>query len=226
MIYFVRHGATAWNENRDENGNKNPRYQGRKDLSLNEKGITQAKDVAQKLKEIKFDKVFCSPLKRAKETCEIISDDNIVFDDRIIERDFGELTGKTKRDFDYAGFWNLSGKQDYNGAETIKDVEKRVFNFLDELKNDKDKNILVVAHSGIGRVMMSYFYGVPEDGDYLKFDISNGQAVLFDYDRVSSRDEASLIVKDIKKDIIKKRTQLEVRHNLKDSKTNIVFGEN
>jgi len=224
MIYFVRHGATSWNENRDENGNKNPRYQGRKDLSLNEKGIAQAKDVAQKLKDLKFDKVFCSPLKRAKETCEIICNDNIIFDDRIIERDFGELTGKTKKDFDYAGFWNLSGKQDYNGVETIKDVEKRVFNFLDELKENKNENILVVAHSGIGRIMMSYFYGVPENGDYLKFDISNGQAILFDYDMVSSRDESKVIVKDIKRDIIKKKINLEENQNLKTSKKD-VFGE-
>ena len=224
MIYFVRHGATAWNENRDENGNKNPRYQGRRDLSLNEKGIVQAKDVAQKLKELKFDKVFCSPLKRAKETCEIICNNNIIFDDRIIERDFGELTGKTKKDFDYAGFWNLSGKQDYNGAETIKDVEKRVFDFLDELKKDKDKNILVVAHSGIGRIMMSYFYGVPENGDYLKFDISNGQAVLFDYDRIVKKDKSKDILDHVKKDAI--RRKVEEKEKFIGSTKNAAFGEN
>ena len=224
MIYFVRHGATSWNENRDENGNKNPRYQGRKDLSLNEKGIAQAKGVAQKLKDLKFDKVFCSPLKRAKETCEIICNDNIIFDDRIIERDFGELTGKTKKDFDYAGFWNLSGKQDYNGAETIKDVEKRVFNFLDELKENKNENILVVAHSGIGRIMMSYFYGVPENGDYLKFDISNGQAILFDYDRIVKKDKSKDILDHVKKDAI--RRKVEEKEKFIGSTKNAAFGEN
>jgi len=226
MIYFVRHGATSWNDNIDENGNKNPRYQGRKDLSLNEKGILQAKEVAQKLEGIKFDEVFCSPLKRAKETCEIICDNDIIFDERIIERDFGELTGKTKKDFDYAGFWNLGSKQNYQGAETIKDVETRVFNFLDEIKKDSDKNILVVAHSGIGRIMMSYFYGVPKDGNYLKFDITNGQVVKFNYDMVKSQDEASSILEHIKKDVIKRKFQEEDKKEFFREDKNLAFGEN
>ncbi|MBR1925468.1 MAG: histidine phosphatase family protein [Clostridia bacterium] len=225
MIYFVRHGATSWNENVDENGNKNPRYQGRKDLSLNEKGISQAKEVAQKLQGINFDEVFCSPLKRAKETCEIIYDDNIIFDDRIIERDFGELTGKTKKDFDYAGFWNLSGKQDYQGAETIKDVEKRVFDFLDELKQDSDKNILIVAHSGIGRIMMSYFYGVPKDGNYLNYDIKNGQVLQFDYDMVSSRDESEDVLEHVKRNAIKRKVQIDEKQKIYTTQS-AVWGEN
>ena len=42
MLYFVRHGSTDWNENKDVNGNKDPKCQGRIDLPLNDTGIQQA----------------------------------------------------------------------------------------------------------------------------------------------------------------------------------------
>ena len=57
MIYFVRHGQTDWN--------KIGRIQGHTDIPLNKLGEEQALIVKEKLKEIKFDKVFSSPLKRA-----------------------------------------------------------------------------------------------------------------------------------------------------------------
>ena len=53
MIYIVRHGQTNWNLEK--------RNQGRKDIELNEKGILQAKETAEKLKDKKFDIVYSSP---------------------------------------------------------------------------------------------------------------------------------------------------------------------
>ena len=49
MIYFVRHGSTDWNENKNSQGIKEPKCQGRVDLELNEKGISQAKDLRARL---------------------------------------------------------------------------------------------------------------------------------------------------------------------------------
>ena len=59
MIYFVRHGSTDWNENLNEKGLKDPKCQGRADLDLNEKGILQAKQLAEQLKNVKFAKNQC-----------------------------------------------------------------------------------------------------------------------------------------------------------------------
>ena len=88
MIYFVRHGATDWNENKNTQGQKDPKCQGRADLDLNEKGVEQAKQTAEKLKGIKFDRVICSPLKRAKQTLDIIytGETPVELDERVIER--------------------------------------------------------------------------------------------------------------------------------------------
>ena len=60
MIIVVRHGQTDWNLEK--------RYQGRMDIELNGTGIKQATEISLKLSNIKFDKVFSSPLKRAYAT--------------------------------------------------------------------------------------------------------------------------------------------------------------
>ena len=86
MIYLTRHGQTDWNVQK--------KVMGRCDEPLNEKGREQAKQTKELLSDINFDLIICSPLLRAKETAQIINQDRnikIEYDDRIIERDFGEL---------------------------------------------------------------------------------------------------------------------------------------
>ena len=173
MIYFVRHGSTEWNDNRNSNGTKDPKCQGRIDLPLNEAGIKQAMLTKETLKNVKFNKIICSPLLRARQTCDIVSNGTakIEIDDRLIERDFGEFEGLTRSEFDFNGFWNSNSSQKFNHAETIKDVEIRVFELLNELKQNPNDNILLVSHGGVGCVLMSYFKGKPKDGNYLTFEI-------------------------------------------------------
>ena len=106
MLYFVRHGATDWNEHVNEQGIKDPKCQGRADIELNQTGIEQAMQTAKELKGHKFDRVICSPLTRTRQTCKIIyhGDTPVEIDDRIIERDLGEFEGKTKSEFDFYTF--------------------------------------------------------------------------------------------------------------------------
>ncbi len=92
IIYIVRHGQTDYNVE--------GRYGGRIDVPLNDTGIKQAQELHEKLKDIKFDLVYSSPLQRAIKTAEIICDNEIIKDDRIIERDNGELEGKLKTEID------------------------------------------------------------------------------------------------------------------------------
>ena len=191
MIYFVRHGSTDWNENVNAQGVKEPKCQGRADLDINAKGILQAEQASQQLKNVKFDRVICSPLKRARHTLDIIYHGNISteFDERVIERDFGEYEGLTRAEFDFKGFWNLNSNQKFKSAESIKDVERRVFSLLNELKDDPNKKILIVSHGGVGCVMMSYFKGIPEDGNYLSFEIPNGKPLILDFNEMISQVE-------------------------------------
>ena len=85
-IYVTRHGQTEWNVLK--------KVQGKADISLNEKGIEQAIQTKKELDNEKIDLIICSPLKRAKETAQIINENRnipIIFDDRISERDFGVI---------------------------------------------------------------------------------------------------------------------------------------
>ena len=72
MIYIIRHGETDWN--------KEHRIQGHQDIPLNDQGRLDAKVAKKKLKNVKFDVVFSSPLKRAYETAKIITNNEIIID--------------------------------------------------------------------------------------------------------------------------------------------------
>lgn len=178
MIYFVRHGQTDYNLNKLRTGQR--------DIPLNDMGIAQAKNTAEKLKDIKFDKCFCSTLIRARQTLNEIlkyhSEIEPIFDDRLIECGFGELEGtpfnndeindrKFGKDNELVKKYNM---------ESLEDVYKRVSSFYDEngLKNT-NQNILIVSHGGIAMVSSVYFKGLPEDGDLSKFIIKNANYATF-----------------------------------------------
>ena len=91
ILYIVRHGQTKWNVQK--------RLQGASDTDLNENGIALAKVTGEALKEVPFSCCFTSPLKRARETAELVLGErkNIVPvypDDRIREISFGVWEGQ------------------------------------------------------------------------------------------------------------------------------------
>jgi uncharacterized phosphatase len=64
-LCLVRHGETDWNSL--------GKLQGRADIPLNKIGVLQAEECREVLKSSKWDVIITSPLKRAKETAEIIN---------------------------------------------------------------------------------------------------------------------------------------------------------
>jgi probable phosphoglycerate mutase/uncharacterized phosphatase len=180
MIYIVRHGQTNWN--------LEGRYQGRMDVELNDTGIEQAKKIYDELKDIKFDIVFSSPLKRAYKTAQIICDNDIIKDSRIIERCNGKLEGKLKSDC--KGFVDFTdSKENRYGVEPLLDFRERINNFLDEvMKKYKNKNVLIVTHAGVSIYIKCYFDGEPNDDDYSKLKLKNCEVLKYnnDIDELSS----------------------------------------
>ena len=82
MIYVIRHGQTELNSRGV--------LQGRSDRPLNETGIAQARAAAERLRDIRFDRVYTSPLVRAVQTAQILAPDiTPVIDARLIEMDYG-----------------------------------------------------------------------------------------------------------------------------------------
>lgn len=176
-LLITRHGQTDWNVQK--------KVMGRCDEPLNEKGFEQAIETRNKLLNEKIDLIICSPLKRAKQTADVINVKNIpvIYDDRLIERDFGEFEGLETKDFDFHGFWDYYKNNNYKSAENIQVFFKRVYDFLDDIiEKYHDKNILIVAHGGVSIPIACYFSKNIPKGSLIDAGLvlENCQAVSYD----------------------------------------------
>ncbi len=149
-IYFVRHGQTDWNTKK--------LMQGRDEIPLNEVGVLQANWAAECIKKsaslagITFDRVIASPLSRASVTGKIIADAigcaDFSTDNRIIERDFGELSGKP---YEISAPY-IVGDVDYvKGLEKTESVLYRVDEFIKEVVVP-GKRIIGITHGSVSGV--------------------------------------------------------------------------
>lgn len=179
MIYFVRHGQT--------NCNLNKIIAGQQDVPLNENGIEQARETALSLKDVKFAACYCSPLKRAKQTCaEILQYHKQlvpIYDKRIQARFYGKMENQPTSAITF-NRWKVGADDEQIKAlemETVMDLYQRVADFFDEiLAMYPNQNVLVVGHSCIGRAVSGYFNGIPEDYDFSNLKIPNAKVVIFD----------------------------------------------
>ena len=164
-IYIVRHGQVPHNALKQYNTT---------DEDLTDLGIKQAEELRDKIKDMKFDIIICSPLNRAKHTAEIININNnkIIYDDRIRERNCGDLSEKPLEVTNREEYWNYNTTIKYGTSENIKLFFDRVYNFLDELKTKEYEKVLIVAHSGVSKAFNGYFEGI-KDGKFLNRGLKN-----------------------------------------------------
>lgn len=177
-LYVIRHGLTDLNTKGI--------YNGHLDEDINDIGISQAEQAKEFMKDKDYDVIYCSPMLRAKHTCEIININNIpiIYDNRLKERTLGNLDGKNlkKEGFRKKLFFDYN----YNKVkdeifEDLPTLFKRVHNFLDEMiKNNKNQNILIVAHGGILRAIHFYFNEIPENGDLSSYTSKNCQIDFYE----------------------------------------------
>lgn len=147
-ILLVRHGESEANVRKIFAGQKD-------DSPLTEKGRQQAKIVGDLLisRGILIDRIISSPLIRAEETAKIIVQTmgnnllKVEFDERILEYDMGTLTGTP--------FKSVTSQEmvSAKGAEDPEKFGRRVDEFFEELLTIDNKNILVVGHGGIAKMM-------------------------------------------------------------------------
>lgn len=102
-IYLVRHGQTSHNA---------LKVYSSEDQDLNEVGIKQANELKNKIKEIDYNIVIVSPLKRTIHTSNIINVKNkkVIIDERLKERSVGDLSGKPLSVTNRDEYWNYNTK--------------------------------------------------------------------------------------------------------------------
>ncbi len=161
-LYLMRHGRTQWNDMQ--------LLQGTADIPLNDAGRDQAREARDLYRELEFDTVFCSPLVRARETCEILLEGRAVdirFDERLHEICFGEYEGKDNGYFGtdepmHSFFRDPENYQAPKGAETFDQLFQRVGAFYDECvrpRIERGERVLIVAHGAMNSALITLVRG-------------------------------------------------------------------
>jgi broad specificity phosphatase PhoE len=162
---LIRHGAT-------ENNLANPPIlQGRNtDPPLSSEGISQAKKTGAFLADVSFDRVYSSPLLRAKQTArEVARLHGVEVENApgLIEVDVGRWEGmdwETIESTDpetYRLFMEDPTGNPYSGGETIGFVQQRARKHFQELLEENlGKTIAVVAHNVVNRAWLAFLMGI------------------------------------------------------------------
>ncbi len=157
---------------------------GRQNVELNSKGKQEAKVIAEQLKGIHFDTVYCSPLIRCDSVADIVCPEQpLKYDDRIIERKFGMLEGKEILDVNNLPLWKINHISRWN-CEHLADVRRRAVGFLKEKLRllkfaSEDKNILIITHNSVIACMREYIEGKPKNRIYTSYFIKNTQVLKY-----------------------------------------------
>ena len=156
MILLARHGET--------DDNRPPvRVQGHTDVSLNERGREQARELADRVAAEGIASLWCSHLARARETASIVGErlglDPRV-DPRFAETNRGAWEGLTweevqRRDPDGHAAWLAAGEEfRFPGGESLREQQDRVIAALDDVTAAGELPALVVCHGGSIRVAL------------------------------------------------------------------------
>ena len=177
-LYFVRHGESEWNVA--------DKICGRTDIPLTKRGHEQAVETGKKIvaEGIKADEILYSPLSRAADTAKHISEITGIparVEPRLIEQNFGVWEGTSPRNAPEF----LKAKKDflnrYGNGESMFELAQRIYNLLDELRQDENKTYLLVAHNGIARVVESYFHDMTNE-EYSAAGIKNCELVEYRFE--------------------------------------------
>jgi len=187
-LVLVRHGQSEWN--------KKNLFTGWKDPGLTDLGVEEAIQAGNilKEKEINFDVMFTSDLLRAQETGRLIleqmnqSEISIIKDQRLNERNYGDLAGLNKDDArekwgaEQVHIWRRSFDVPPPGGESLKNTAERVLPYFElEIipKIKEGLNVLVAAHGNSLRALVMELENISQD-EIVKLEIATGDPLTYE----------------------------------------------
>jgi 2,3-bisphosphoglycerate-dependent phosphoglycerate mutase len=187
ILVLVRHGQSEWNL-------KNL-FTGWTDVGLTEQGIAEARTAGGllKAKDLVFDIAYTSALSRAQDTLTIMleelgqTDLEIVRDEALNERDYGELTGLNKDDArkrwgeEQVHIWRRSYDVAPPGGESLKDTLARALPYhVVHIQPDvlTGKRVLVSAHGNSLRALIMVLEGLTPD-QIVKRELATGVPLIY-----------------------------------------------
>jgi broad specificity phosphatase PhoE len=162
-LVLTRHGATPRSDPEQHLGQ-------RVDIGLSDQGRAAAARLADRVREVPFDRVISSSLLRARETAEaVVPADRVETDARLMEMDYGRWEGLTyeqiaERDAENRRRWETDpARYKCPDGESGEDVAARVRSFLESIvpSAEEQKTVLAVAHSTTNRILLCVALGVP-----------------------------------------------------------------
>ena len=161
VVWLARHGETEWS--------RTLRHTGRTDIPLTAEGEAEARALRGPLAAVAFDRVLCSPLSRARETCELAGlGDRAELTDDLLEWDYGDYEGRTSADIraDRPGW--LLWRDGCPDGESAADVGARADRIVAELlatpaaaDEEGGATIAVFAHGHVLRVLAARWLDLP-----------------------------------------------------------------
>jgi len=183
---LVRHGRTEWNEAAI--------FRGKLDIPLDEVGQRQANLAKQVLSREDINYIISSPLKRARETAEIIAQAfpgvEVQIDERVGDIDVGEWAGvslaEVQRKFpeDYRMWVEAPHKMKFPGGESLKDVQEKAWEAVMSCIWLLDKGgVLLVSHRVILKTIILKAVGAGLDG-FWKIRLDTASVSVMEYNGV------------------------------------------
>ncbi len=185
MIYLVRHGESE--------ANISKRYCGITDVELSQLGFEQAKEAGKILKDKTIHNIFSSPLKRAKNTAEIIADEigfnknDIVIEKSLTEVNFGIFENLTWEEIveqyaEESQTWvEFKHKYKFPKGEGYDDIILRISDFFDNVPD----NSLIATHYGVIQSLLLYFE-IADDTTIWDYKISNCDILIINNKKIEN----------------------------------------
>jgi len=173
IIYLARHGETAWS--------LSGQHTGLTDLPLTEHGEENARALRERLAGLTFGKVFTSPLKRARQTCELAGFGGVAeLDSNLVEWNYGQYEGLTSAQIHaQRPDWELF-RDGCPGGESPEQVGKRADSVIGKLRS-LQTNVLIFSSGHFLRVFAARWVALgPAGGSYYLLDTASVSAVSYE----------------------------------------------
>jgi 2,3-bisphosphoglycerate-dependent phosphoglycerate mutase len=187
LLVLIRHGESQWNlENR---------FTGWTDVPLTEKGREEARRAGEKIRDIHFDKAYCSVLKRAIDTLDIVLQGieqvgiPTSYDQALNERHYGDLQGLNKAETaekygkEQVHQWRRSYDVAPPGGESLKDTAARTLPYFEahilaDLR--AGNNVLVSAHGNSLRSIVMHLDKLTR-AQVLELNLATGVPIVYEF---------------------------------------------
>jgi probable phosphoglycerate mutase len=178
-LHLVRHAESTWNAE--------GRIQGRADPALSEQGLWQARRLADRFRQQRFDALYSSPQQRARQTAERIAEVTglpVQLDNRLMEHDTGVFTGLVweqvvDRFPDFAKIF-IEQSPDMPDGEKRADLRARTSSVMQEIvAAHPGGSVVIVTHGGLMGAYLVDLLGLDPQRRH-PFEFENGSISVVD----------------------------------------------